>query len=177
MKKLVLDLDETLLFSSMEPISQDSVQLSADGAAFFSTFRPGLLPFLEHVRNKFECYIWTTGMQAYVESVWAHLGIDGFKLWGREYCRRIDAPASTEPYEKPLRQITEDLSEIVIADNTSSVFAKYPLNGILIRTWRGDTNDTELTHLTHYLDWLSKQPSMQRDHQSWRVETLCIRSR
>ena len=177
MKKLVLDLDETLVFSTLESTGPDSVPLTADGTSFYTTLRPGVRPFLEYVRSRFECYIWSTGIQAYLESVWDYIGVDGFTLWGREYCRRIDAPHGVEPYEKPLRQITEDLSEIVIADNSPNMFSKCPLNGIHIRTWRGDMNDTELVHLQVYLDWLRKQPSMQRDHASWRIETLCIRSK
>ena len=124
-------------------------------------------------------FIWTTGHQAYLESIWAYLDIPGFVLWGRDYCKKIQSPDKdcVEPYEKPLRLICEDLTQIVIVDNTPSIFAKYPLNGILSRTWRGDPEDTELTNLSYYLDWLNKQTSMQRDHQAWRLETLCIRSK
>ena len=177
MKKLVLDLDETLVYSSMESMGQESVELSAAGSTFFTLFRPGVREFLEHVSQKFECTIWSTGMQAYLESVWNYLNVDGFKLWGRDYCKPVEVHDGREPFEKPLRQITEDLSEIILVDNTSTMFAKCPLNGVLVRTWRGDKNDTELSHLRYYLDWLHTQDSMQRDHQSWRLETLCLRTR
>lgn len=177
MKKLVLDLDETLVYSTMESSGEDAIKLSAAGSEFYTKFRPGIRDFLTNVSHRFECTVWSTGMQPYLESVWAYLHIDGFKLWGRDYCKPVDAPTGSEPYEKPLRQITEDLSEIVIIDNTPAMFAKCPLNGILCRTWRGDKNDTELSHLWHYLDWLSGQDSMQRDHQAWRLETLCLRTR
>lgn len=177
MKKLVLDLDETLLYSTLEAFGENSVQLSAAGTTYFTTLRPGVRDFLTWCQKKFECYVWSTGQQPYLESVWEYIGVPGFTLWGREYCRQIEAPEGGEPYEKPLRQITEDLTEIVIVDNMPAMFVKCPLNGIAIRTWRGDMNDTELEHLQVYLDWLEKQPSMQRDHQSWRLETLCIRSK
>ena len=176
-KKIVLDLDETLLYSHTEPLSENSVKLSAKGQTFYTNFRPGLRDFLEYVQKKFDCYIWTTGMQAYVECVWDYLQMPGFTLWGRAYCKKIEGSDLPDPYEKPLRKITEDLTSIVIVDNTPSMFLKCPLNGILTRTWRGDPNDTELTHLRYYLEWLSTQKSMQRDHQSWRIETLCIRTR
>ena len=177
MKKLVLDLDETLVYSTMEPFGEHSVQLSAGGAVYYTTLRPGVREFLAHVKKKFECTIWSTGQQPYLESLWEYMDIPGFTLWGRDYCRKIDAPEGTEPYEKPLRQITEDLTEIVIVDNSPSMLTKCPLNGILMRTWRGDMNDTELAHLQVYLDWLESQKSMQREHASWRIETLCIRSK
>ena len=177
MKKLVLDLDETLVFSSMQSTGPNCIKLSAGGAEYFSTLRPGCREFLEHVKRKFQCTIWSTGLQAYVESVWDYIGIDGFILWGREFCKRIETTEGVEPYEKPLRNITDDLTQIVLIDNSPNMLAKCPLNGILCRTWRGDMNDNELTHLQYYLDWLSMQDSMQRDHQSWRLETLCLRAK
>jgi TFIIF-interacting CTD phosphatase-like protein len=177
MKKLVLDLDETLLYSTLEPVLPEAVQLVAAGSTFYTTLRPGAKAFLEEMSRKFECYIWSTGQQVYLESVWNYIDVPGYTLWGREYCRKIETQSGAEAYEKPLRQITEDLSEIVIVDNSPAMFAKCPLNGILSRTWRGDMNDTELTHLRYYLDWLNTQESMQRDHQSWRLETLCLRSK
>lgn len=176
-KKLVLDLDETLVYSTMEPFGEHSVKLSAGGSFYYTTLRPGVRSFLERMNQLFDCTIWSTGQQAYLESLWDYIAIPGYTLWGRDHCRRIAAPEGAEPYEKPLRQITEDLTSIVIVDNTPSMFAKCPLNGIPVRTWRGDMNDTELDHLRHYLEWLEKQPSMQRDHQSWRIETLCLRAK
>ena len=177
MKKLVLDLDETLVFSTMESISPHCVCLSADGTQYYSMLRPGCRDFLEYVKRHFECTIWSTGRQNYLESIWEYIGIEGFTLWGRDFCKRIEVTDGSEPYEKPLRQITDDLSQIVIVDNTPNMLAKCPLNGILCRTWHGDMNDTELHHRQHYLDWLRTQDSMQRNHQSWRLETLCLRSK
>jgi len=177
MKKLVLDLDETLLFSSSERLHESAVELHAGKTAFYTQFRPGLRPFLEFAKKTFECYVWTTGQQAYLDAVWEYLDMPGFTLWGRQHCKKIENSDAVEPYEKPLRQITEDLTQIAILDNTPSMFSKCPLNGILMRTWRGDPDDTELTHLQAYLGWLATQGSMQRDHSMWRIETLCIRSR
>ena len=178
MKKLVLDLDETLVYSTMEVFGPGCIQLEAENATFYTMLRPGTKPFLEFVAKKFDVCIWSTGTEAYIKAIWAHIGMDGFTLWGREHCKKLDHVPETclEPYEKPLRQITEDLSQIVIVDNTASMFSKCPLNGILCRTWRGDPNDTELEHLSYYLDWLVQQPSMQRDHHAWRLETLSLRS-
>ena len=149
---------------------------SIQGTRFFTMLRPGTKEFLEFVRNKFDVTIWSTGMQAYVESIFDFIGIEGFTLWGRAFCKKIENCTEGEPYEKPLRQITEDLTQIAIVDNTPAMFNKCPLNGILIGTWRGDPNDSELQHLACYLDWLSNQKSMQRNHQAWRIETLCMRS-
>ena len=176
MKKLVLDLDETLLFSKNEAYSPACVELSASGLTFCTSFRPGTKQFLEFVSKRFECWIWSTGHQAYLESVWDYLGVSGFTLWGRDYCVKTDRADVDEPYEKPLRNITGDLTQIVIVDNTPSVFAKTPQNGILTKTWHGDPADNELEHLSHYLDWLSRQKSVQRDHANWRFETLCLRT-
>lgn len=175
MKKLVLDLDETLLCSSKEAFNPQCVELCAEDVKFYTCFRPDVRPFMDFVTKHFECWIWSTGRQAYVESIANHLGLENVTIWGRDYCLKTDR-TDVEPYEKPLRRVSEDLSQVVICDNTPSVFAKTPQNGILIRTWRGDQNDRELVHLSYYLQWLAKQPSMQRDHASWRLETLALRA-
>ncbi len=175
MKKLVLDLDETLICSSTEPFCPECVELSADGMKFYTSFRPGVRQFVAYVAKHFECWIWSTGRQPYLETIAEYLDIKDMTLWGRDFCVRTDR-SEIEPYEKPLRRICDDLTQIAIIDNTPSVFSKTPQNGIIIRTWRGDVNDTELDHLSHYLAWLAKQPSMQRDHSSWRLETLAMRS-
>ena len=120
----------------MESIGPQSVELSADGTRFFTMLRPGTKEFLEFVRNKFDVTIWSTGMQAYVESIFDFIGIEGFTLWGRAFCKKIENCTEGEPYEKPLRQITEDLTQIAIVDNTPAMFNKCPLNGILIGTFR-----------------------------------------
>lgn len=176
MKKLVLDLDESLLFSTLEPAGSNSVKLEADNQPFYTMLRPDIKPFLHNVRSKFEVYIWSTGLQSYLEAVWKYIDIPGITLWGRDHCTKNTMPNAKDTYEKPLRKITTDLTQIVIVDNTPAIFAKTPLNGIQIRTWRGDANDTELTHLGYYLNWLNNQTTMQRDHRLWRLETLCIRS-
>ena len=179
MKKLVLDFDETLVYSTLQSMGPECVPITVDDTTFYTMLRPGTKDFLEFVRRKFDVIIWSTGQENYLNAVWKHINLDGFTLWGREHCKAMESNTANapEPYEKPLRLLTEDLSQIVIVDNTPSVFAKYPLNGILCRTWRGEPYDTELEHLSYYLEWLNQQPSMQRDHHAWRLETLSLRSR
>lgn len=179
MKTLVLDLDETLIFSSMEPFNQNELVLRIAGQTVYTLVRPGTKSFLDAVREKYHCYIWSTGVLPYIEAIMKALDAsEGFTLWGRDKCRKAEdaPPDATECYEKQLTNITEDLTQIAIVDNTPFCFRKYPMNGILSKTWRGDENDTELEHLGYYLDWLSKQKSLQRDHRDWRIETLCMRA-
>ncbi|MFA5623975.1 MAG: HAD family hydrolase [Bradymonadales bacterium] len=177
MKTLVLDLDETLIFSTMDDLLEGGVQLTASEQVFYTAFRPGLRPFLKEMSKLFECYIWTTGQPSYLAAVWDYIGVEGYHLWARDKCKRItDEEVLGDPYEKPLSLICDDLSDIVIVDNTYTCFAKTPLNGILVRTWRGDPDDCELEHLAHYLRWLKRQEKMQRKHKLWRFETLAMRS-
>ena len=133
MKKLVLDLDETLVFSTMEPAGSDSLEFTIEDSKFYSMIRPGVQPFLEFVRKHFECTLWSTGVQPYVECMAKHLGISDFTIWGRDYCKRIEGSDAVDPYEKPLRKITENLTEIVIVDNSPTVFNKWPQNGIYLK--------------------------------------------
>ena len=175
MKILVLDLDETLVSSSLESTCSHCIKRFVSGAEYYTMIRPGANAFLRYASEHFDCFIWSTGQQPYIEDVWTLFDVKGFKLWGRPYCERVSCAAG-EPFEKPLQKICEDLSKIFIIDNTPSVFSKTPLNGIEVRTWRGDQSDTELEHLSVYLDWLREQPTVQRDHKQWRLETLCLRA-
>ena len=54
MKKLVLDLDESLVYSSMEAISPSCIELHASGSTFYTMLRPGAKTFVEYVSKRFE---------------------------------------------------------------------------------------------------------------------------
>eukprot|EP00826_Nyctotherus_ovalis_P034091 TRINITY_DN2797_c0_g1_i1.p1 TRINITY_DN2797_c0_g1~~TRINITY_DN2797_c0_g1_i1.p1 ORF type:complete len:288 (+),score=63.14 TRINITY_DN2797_c0_g1_i1:633-1496(+) len=57
---------------------------------------------------------------------------------------------------KNLARLGRDLKDVVIVDNSPSSYALQPCNGIPIKTWRDDENDTELQKLTPVLELLTK---------------------
>lgn len=52
---------------------------------------------------------------------------------------------------KDLRKLGRPLSKTIIVDNTPQNFSLQPENGIAIKSWNGEANDTELLGLSNYL--------------------------
>ncbi len=178
MKTLVFDLDETLVFSSLEATDDADHVLSIAGQTVYVQVRPGALAIARTMRELFACRVWSTGQPIYVEAVCAAMGLEWMEIWGRDRCRRLDAIPENhfEPYDKPLHLISQDLAKIVIVDNAPGAFNCNPENGIPINTWRGDPEDRQLFHLTYYLRWLHHLPDMRRDHRAWPQETVILRN-
>jgi TFIIF-interacting CTD phosphatase-like protein len=177
-KILVLDLDETLVYSTLErPPVVDHELLIAEQTCFVRV-RPGVQSFVERMRSCFgECRIWSTGQPIYVESVCKTLGIDWMTIWGRDRCRRLAVPVpGADPYDKPLELISNDPRSIVIVDNAPSVFACNPQNGIPITTWRGDPSDRQLDLIGDYLEVLSLREDMRGEHGQWAAQVLIRRN-
>ena len=60
---------------------------------------------------------------------------------------------------KDLRLLGRDLTKVLIIDNNSNNFQRQPENGICIRGWLNDPDDTALLNLTHILlDVIKKEP-------------------
>ncbi len=175
---LVLDLDETLVTSSNTELQgEDLIELQIASQKVYSLVRPGARELIAHVAKRYQCTIWSTGQQPYVEAIAREIGAQDFDLWGRSFCKRLPEKLSSgERYEKPLNQITDNLQSIVLVDNLPSAYAKYPRNGIGCATWHGDPNDQQLWLLPEYLDWLNTLESVQRNHGAWVLEAIALRN-
>ena len=177
-KTLVLDLDETLIFSTLETSSDVDFDLTLAGQQCFVRVRPGVAAFAERMRPLFNCQIWSTGQPIYVEAVCQTLGLDWMVMWGRDRCRRLDEIPDMhhEPFDKPLSYLNVDMASVVIVDNAPGTFNANPQNGIPITTWRGDPEDRQLDLLGDYLSWLATLDDMRRDHWRWATEVLIARN-
>lgn len=61
---------------------------------------------------------------------------------------------------KDLSKLGRDLSKIIIIDNLAENFKKQPHNGLLIKSWNGDLNDSQLLDLIPILrDIVFYQPN------------------
>jgi TFIIF-interacting CTD phosphatase-like protein len=177
-KILVFDLDETLVFASMEESADVDFRLELMGQKVFLKLRPGAQEIVDFLRPRCDLRVWSTGQPIYVEAVCQLLKIADRPWWGRDRCRRLDQMIAGhhEPYDKPLDWICEDLSRIVIIDNSPGIFACNPRNGLHIDSWRGDREDRQLDLLRGYLLWLLEQPDMRREHGEWSREALLRRN-
>lgn len=175
---LVFDLDETLVFATLESPADPDFVLELLGQQVYVRVRPGVPELLALVRPLCDLRVWSTGQAIYVDAICEKLGISDVPKWGRDRCRRLERmiDGHHEPYDKPLDWIHADLSRIAIIDNSPGVFACNLPNGIHIDSWRGDRSERQLDLLGRYLQWLTAQPDLRRDHSQWSREALLLRN-
>ena len=85
-KILILDLDETLIFSSLEKLSIKEDFLVGD---YFVYKRPGLDTFLKFVQNNFQLAVWSSSTSDYAQSIVENIFMAPHILqfvWARERC-------------------------------------------------------------------------------------------
>eukprot|EP00501_MAST-03F_sp_TOSAG23-6_P002603 GSMAST32.ASY1.ANO1.2744.1 assembled CDS len=146
--KLVLDLDETLVHSRFEDY-MDTVQVNT---------RPGLIPFLEKVSKLYDLYIFTAATPDYASYVLNVLDPNRTIFKGRFY-RRHCTVRSNESVD--VAQDFDDLSRIILVDNSPVCFLMQPENGVPISSFYDDGNDQALFKLERLLRMLDSQEDVR----------------
>nr|XP_043620959.1 carboxy-terminal domain RNA polymerase II polypeptide A small phosphatase 2-like isoform X2 [Erigeron canadensis] len=154
---LVLDLDETLVHSSLEhsddadftfPVLIDSIEHTV-----YVKQRPYLKEFLERVSKMFQIVVFTASQSIYAKQLLDILDPDGKIISHRAY--RESCTFSDGSYTKDLTVLGVDLAKIVIIDNCPQVFQLQVNNGIPIRSWFSDPSDCALLSLLPFLEILA----------------------
>ncbi|VAH61922.1 hypothetical protein VPH35_044747 [Triticum aestivum] len=153
---LVLDLDETLVHSTLDhcDISDFSIQVffNMKDHTVHVTQRPYLKMFLEKVAQMFELVIFTASQRIYAEQIIDRLDPDGKLISQRIY--RESCIFSDGSYTKDLTILGVHLAKVAIIDNTPQVFQLQVDNGIPIKSWFDDPADQELVELLPFLETL-----------------------
>lgn len=134
---LVLDMDETLVhffFTHMNGM-------------FF--VRPYCFDFLNELNNYYEIVTFTAGIKDYADNILNLLDINDNIIKYRLYRSHVtSAPFSSY---KDLKLLGRDLKKIIIIDNLRENFRLQPDNGLFIKTWTSDVNDTQFKDLLNIL--------------------------
>ncbi|XP_033025785.1 CTD nuclear envelope phosphatase 1 isoform X2 [Lacerta agilis] len=139
-KILVLDLDETLIHSHHDGVLRPTV-------------RPGTPPdFILKVSQWYELVVFTASMEIYGSAVADKLDNNRSILKRRYY--RQHCTLELGSYIKDLSVVHNDLSSIVILDNSPGAYRSHPDNAIPIKSWFSDPSDTALLNLLPMLDAL-----------------------
>ena len=160
-KSLVLDLDETLLHSQIQKPSSESdykLKLNKESGEIYINFRPGVKDFIRKMNKFYELIIFTASKPEYANPI-INL-IDERKLCShklfRDHCSLFN-----KQLIKDLTKLGRDLKDIIIVDNTPSVFSLNKENGIPIPSWFEDKRDRELYNLMPILEFLSVVPDVR----------------
>jgi Dullard-like phosphatase family protein len=134
---LVLDMDETLVhffFTTMNGM-------------FF--VRPYCFNFLNELNNYYEIVTFTAGIKDYADNILNLLDINDNIIKYRLYRSHV----TTAPFSsyKDLKLLGRDLKKIIIIDNLRENFRLQPDNGLFIKTWTSDVNDTQFKDLLNIL--------------------------
>ncbi|KAL8218848.1 hypothetical protein R6Q57_022221 [Mikania cordata] len=153
---LVLDLDETLVHSTLEPcVDADftfSVNFNLEDHKVYVRCRPYLKEFMERVAGLFEIIIFTASQSIYAEQLLNVL--DPKRKVFRHRVYRESCVFLEGNYLKDLSVLGRDLAHVVMIDNSPQAFGFQVDNGIPIESWFDDRSDQELLLLLPFLESL-----------------------
>jgi len=152
-KTLILDLDETLVHSTLKPVTHHhiTVEVLIDGVActFYVIKRPYVDDFLRKVSEWYDIIIFTASMRQYADPLIDQLDPKRLvkRRLFRESCLNKDGN-----FIKDLTLIQQDLPSTIIIDNSPIAYSHNKENAVPIDNWMGDNpSDDALLSLIHFL--------------------------
>uniref|UniRef100_M4D2W0 FCP1 homology domain-containing protein n=2 Tax=Brassica campestris TaxID=3711 RepID=M4D2W0_BRACM len=155
-RTIVLDLDETLVHSSMEPpirVNVDfMVRLKIQGMVIpmFVVKRPGVTEFLDRIGKNYRVAVFTAGLPEYASQVLDKLDKN------RVITQRLYRDSCTDMngrYAKDLSLVAKtDLGSVLLVDDNPFSYSLQPDNGVHIKPFVDDMEDQELMKLAEFFD-------------------------
>lgn len=152
---MVLDLDETLVHTHVEPDAYHDFTIHISGHEdLYVILRPGLADFLAWLKRPLvDVAVFTAGSESYAQAVVEHLdpyGVVIQQMLSRSMC--TPTPLQ-DAFCKDLGKLTNDMSRTILVDNSPLSCMLQPENGLLIDDWYGgDPNDCELERVRQVLE-------------------------
>ncbi|KAI1795714.1 NIF-domain-containing protein [Ganoderma leucocontextum] len=151
-KCLVLDLDETLVHSSLKAVPSPDYIVPVEIEAYWHNFhvlkRPGVDEFLRRMGEIYEVVVFTASLSKYADPVLDRL--DPYQSVAhrlfRESCYNHKGN-----YVKDLSQLGRPVKDTIILDNSPASYIFHPHNAVPVSSWFNDPHDTELTDLCPFL--------------------------
>jgi len=168
-KKLVLDLDETLISSSHRHSNRHDhavkVYIGGVPTTFYIRKRPHVDLFLETVSQWFELVIFTASLSSYANAVIDRL--DPKRRINRRFYRQ-SCNNQYGSYIKDLKIVCKDLSKVVIIDNSPVAYSCNKENAIPIDDWIGNNcQDKSLLDLIPLLEQVRDSEDVRKVLKSY----------
>ena len=178
-KLLVLDLDETLVHATEEPLDRASDFIVH---SYHVYARPHLNDFLEFAFSEFDVGVWTSAGAQYANGIVAAVFTKAAPLFvfsSRRCTLRRDF--STGEY-LPVKRLAKlksrgyKLDHIIAIDDTPEKHTDNYGNLVHIPEYKGEADDAELPLLCEYLKGLASEPNIRAiEKRGWRSRMLQTR--
>ena len=152
---LVLDMDETLIHFLYKNKNDSILKLNMieqNDITQLGMFllRPYTKYFFEKLKDLYEIIIFTNGTEEYCDRILDLIDPNQEYIKFRLY-RKHTIRKDNDIYLKDLSLLGRDLSKIIIIDNLAKNYKLQKDNGLQIKSWKGDINDTFLKDLVPVL--------------------------
>jgi carboxy-terminal domain RNA polymerase II polypeptide A small phosphatase len=168
-KCLVLDLDETLVHSSLreEASAHMVIPVNIDNAIHnvFVIKRPGVDMFLKRMGEFYEIIIYTASLSKYADPLLDRLDTNGVisKRLFRENCVYHDGH-----FVKDLSLLNRDLKDCIIVDNSPMSYTFHPENAIDCGSFIDDPADVEMWMIGDFLAGIHECADVRHFCRHWR---------
>lgn len=171
--QLVLDIDETLIYSSVDPkadYEHDFMLYDDDLRQNVYVFkRPGLRIFLKYVSAFYDVSVISTGFSCYCDPILDELDTDGDIIQNRFYNDRLRATMDGPKKDLDVLALPEGMPEgtgpvIAIGNDLSTFVPAQKENVIIVKPFQAeaeDKNDRELVKLIPFLCALADVPDVR----------------
>ncbi|XP_054646577.1 CTD small phosphatase-like protein 3 isoform X1 [Dunckerocampus dactyliophorus] len=154
---LVVDLEETLMFSSLNMIDNAEytfyTAFQHNQYKVYVILRPHVKEFLQSMAKVYELFVYTCAKKEYAEKILDIL--DPQRKLFRHRLYQDECACVLGHYIKDLSILGRDLTKIVVLDNAPHTYPYHLMNTLPIKSWSGESEDRELQKIIPYMEKLS----------------------
>ncbi|XP_017268793.1 CTD small phosphatase-like protein 3 [Kryptolebias marmoratus] len=160
---LVVDLEETLMFSSLNVIKDADytfyTAFQDHQYKVYMILRPHVKEFLQAMAKTYELFVYTCAKKEYAEKILEIL--DPQRKLFRHRLYQDDCACVLGHYVKDLSVLGRDLAKTVVLDNAPHTYPYHLMNTVPVKSWSGAPEDRELQKLIPYMEKLAAAEDFQ----------------